>query len=36
MENKKENKKQQRPECAKKQEYSKNEKPCKGDDCNDK
>jgi hypothetical protein len=35
MENKQENKKQQRPECAKKQEKSKND-PCKGSDCNDK
>ena len=31
-----ENKKQQRPEVAKKPDNCKNHKPCKGDDCDDK
>jgi len=28
--------KNQRPQAAKKPENCKNQKPCKGDDCNDK
>ena len=31
-----ENKKQQRPQAAKKPDSTKNQKPCKGDNCDDK